>query len=193
MRATSSGCPRTPAPCTPPSSGRWARLVSAATGTRTEDRRAVRSRGRPTRTGSDGAGAVGPRHLDGVLRRRVARDDVVGGLRVRAVDDDVRLARRDVEQVAGLDDERLLEVLAPADLDRAGEHVERALAAGVVVGARARAGRHAEAGHVDVRRAGGRLRDLRAAEDAAGHLVLRTGLDELHACPLVVVQATARS
>ena len=44
-----------------------------------------------------------PRHLDGVLRRRVPRHDVLRRLRRRAVDDDVRLARRDVEHVAGLD------------------------------------------------------------------------------------------
>ena len=62
---------------------------------------------------------LGPGHLDRVLGRRVARDDVVGRLVVGEVDDDVRLARRDVEQVAGLDLERLLEVLAPVDRDRA--------------------------------------------------------------------------
>src|SRR4051812_15903340 len=116
------GCTRTPAPSAPPGRGRCARFVSAETDTRKEDR-AV----------SGAAGAVRPRDLDRVLGRRVAGDDVVGGLRVRLVDDDVRLARRYVQQVAGLDDERLLEMLAPLDLDRAGEHVERALAIGVVV------------------------------------------------------------
>src|ERR687889_1238695 len=172
MRAVRMGCTRTPAPSTPPGRGRCARLVSAATDTRPQDR-AAGPGGRRAVAGPSRRRALGPRDLDGVLRRRVARDDVVGRLGVGAVDDDVRLARRHVEQVAGLDHERLLEALAPADLDRAREHVERALAVGVVVRARARAGRDPEAGHVDVRRARGRLRDLRAAEDAAGHLVLR--------------------
>ena len=51
-------------------------------------------------------------------------------------------------------------MLAPMDRDAPGEHVEPALAIGVVVRARARAGRHAELGHVDVGRAGGGLREL---------------------------------
>src|SRR3712207_7553099 len=41
---------------------------------------------------------------------------------------DVGLPRRHVEHVARLDDQPLLEVVAEADLDRAREHVERALA-----------------------------------------------------------------
>src|SRR4051794_27827217 len=43
----------------------------------------------------------GPGHLDGVLRRRVARYDVLRRLGVGEVLEDVRLARRDVDHVAG--------------------------------------------------------------------------------------------
>src|SRR6185369_4256970 len=91
-----------------------------------------------------------------------------------------RLARRDVEQVAGLDLEGLLEVLAPVDGDPAREHVEAALAVGVVVRARARARRDAELRHVDVRGPGGGLRELGSAEDPARRVVLGAGLDDLH-------------
>ena len=61
-------------------------------------RRAARPRaGRVLRPGL----ALGPGHLDGVLGRRVAGDDVLGRLGVREVLEDVRLARRHVDHVAG--------------------------------------------------------------------------------------------
>src|SRR3954464_13828243 len=71
---------------------------------------------------------VRPGDFDGVLGRRVARDDVLRGVGLGDVLDRVGLARGDVEHVAGLHAQRLLEPVAEADLDLAGEHVERALA-----------------------------------------------------------------
>ena len=75
----------------------------------------------------------------------------------------------------------LLELVAPAHLERSREDVHGRLARRVVVRARPRAGRHAEDAHVDVRRAGGGLRDLGPAEHPARHLALAAGLDDLHA------------
>ena len=96
----------------------WLRDCASACRTRARSRRASSAR-RGRRGLALELALLGPGHLDGVLRRRVARDDVVGRLVVGEVDDDVRLARRDVEQVAGLDLEGLLEVLAPVDGDPA--------------------------------------------------------------------------
>src|SRR6187551_3409885 len=70
-----------------------------------------------------GGGSAGPGNLDGVLRRRVARDDVLRRLAVAEVLEDVRLARRHVDHVAGADLDLLLEVVAPLDAQAAGEHV----------------------------------------------------------------------
>jgi len=78
------------------------------------------------------------------------------------------------------ENEGLLEVLAPVDGDSAGEHVEPALAVGVVMRPRPRTGRHAELRHVDVGRTGGGLRELGSAEDPARRVVLGAGLDDLH-------------
>src|SRR4051794_38885155 len=138
------------------------------------------------------ASRIGPGHLDGVLGRRVTRHHVLGRLPLREVDDDVRLPGRHVEHVARLHLQPLLQVVAPADLDRAREHVERALAVVVIVGARTRPRRDPEDPHVDVRRPRGRLRDLGSPHDAAGDVALdRRGLDELHVvipvnCPPVM-------
>src|SRR5699024_355209 len=73
------------------------------------------------------------------------------------------------------------------------EHVERALAVVVVVGAPARAGGDPEDRHVDVRGAGRGLRDLRAADYPARHVAGDLGrLDQLHVvipenCPPVML------
>ena len=64
------------------------------------------------------------------------------------------------------------ELVAEADLDPAGEHVERALAVVVVVRAAARAGGHAEDAHVDVGRARRGLGDLGSADHAARDVAL---------------------
>ena len=109
------------------------------------------------------------------------------------VADRVGLARRYVEHVAGVHDQRLLELVAEADLDAAADHVERALAGVVEVRAPARAGGDAEHAHVDVGRARRGLRDLGPAEYAARDVARRIGgLDELHVvipvnCPPVML------
>src|SRR5579875_967967 len=134
---------------------------------------------------------LGPGDDDRVLLGRVTGDDVVGGLRVREVLDDVGDARRHVEHVAGLQLQRLLEAVAPHDADPAAQHVERALARVVVVRARARAGGHAVAAHVDVRGADRRLRDLGAADDPAGRLAVGSWLDDSHPAGILLLSGSS--
>ena len=57
----------------------------------------------------------------------------IAGRPVRHVADDVRHVRRDVDELARLRRQRLLEPLAPVHLDRALEHVAAALDAAVQV------------------------------------------------------------
>ena len=123
-----------------------------------------------------------PGNLDRVLVGRVAGHHVVGGLALGQVLDDVGLARGDVDEVAGLELGLVLEVVAPGHAQPPVEDVDRALALGVVVRARAGARRDAEHAHVDVVGSRRGLRDLGAPEDAARDLVLRTGFDDLHRC-----------
>src|SRR5215207_8814665 len=134
------------------------------------------SRRRPARiTPAARSRFASPGHLDGVLRRRVPRHDVLRRLGLGPVDHHVGLTRRDVEHVAGLDRHAVLQVVAPLDLDAAGEHVERALAVRVVVRARLGSRRDAEAAHEQVRGFGGRLGDLGSPDHPARRVALFLG------------------
>src|SRR5438105_6650480 len=90
------------------------------------------------------------------------------------------LTRGDVDQVAGLEHQLMLEAIAPLDAQCAGQHVDGALAVLVVMRPGLRARWHAEHGHVDVLRIGGGLRYLAAADDTARNVPISTWLDDLH-------------
>ena len=131
-------------------------------------------------------GLLGPRDDDGVLvaasrarrrtrparcrRRSRARGSRAGGRRRRSPGSSVSsCSRRSPHLTRSVPD----------------EHVDRALAALVVVRPRLAPGGTRNTRHVDVVRARGRLGDLGAADDAARHLAIRTRLDDLHRATLM--------
>src|SRR5471030_2981371 len=74
-----------------------------------------------------------PGYDDSVLVRRVAGDDVLGGVVLGCVLQYVRLAGRDVDEVSRLERDLVLEPIAPSNPEPARAHVDGALASRVVV------------------------------------------------------------